>query len=290
MQFFNRCWQLKIKFANGKTKIYQKLDSSQTGLAITFRCDAVASPIPPGGTITIANLTNEDVNYLGTVFRAGRDHAIPTEVEFSAGYDGTLSIILIGNVLQSTMNYSDGGSTVQLTVVNGMQANQINRYLSISFQDTVTLRDILANLANANSWTLDFDSSLSNRVLTDYSYQGSPDSQLQNLNSYFSDITITRINHTLSVKQKGTQGTVKYKLSHSTGLLKNPQPTPQGVILTTYLLSNLYVHDFIELESQKIPQLNGVYQVIQLSHEGNTRGDAWYSKITCSPPGFYTES
>lgn len=282
MTFFDRCWQLKIQLHNGRTHVYQKLTREDVGLAVSFRCDAKVNGVPPSGDLTITGLPDDTISYLGTNYEAGSGALKPSFVEFSAGYDGNLSLLIVGNIYQSNMNYTQPDHSINLKIMTCLEGNQENVYASVSLGGNTTLRDVVANLCNKLKLSLDMDKTLTNVVIGDYSYQGSPMKQLQQLRGQHPDIDFTVGKNKLMVYYKATKAPqVKYKLTSTSGLLGTPQPTPQGIIINTYLLSNLYVHDFIELEARHLPQMNGVYKITGISHQGDSRGNTWKSQLTC---------
>lgn len=284
MDFFNRIWQLNIQFHNGQGKVYHKLTSKDTSLAISFSCESAVNTVPPSGEITISNITTDDLTYLATNYYPESGQLRPSQVELQAGYDTSLSIILFGNIHQTVPNFSTPDYSINLKIINGLQENQLNAFSSVSLKGSTTLRDILGNLATKNKLTLDIDSKITNRTLVDYSFQGSLHEQITSLRSYYHDLELYIQNSKLIARAKGSPQPVKYKLTSETGLLGFPQPTPQGCQITTYLLSNLYAGDFIELETKRIPQLNGVYKVQKISHRGSSRAEEWKSSLVCVNP------
>lgn len=281
MNFFNRCWQFKIKIENQPAKIYQKLSPTDTELKINFKCEAVQNANAPSGALTIMGLPLKDITYLATNYHPGSGKLKTAEVELQAGYDGNLSILVIGNVYQVTPDFTTADYSISMKVINGLQSNQMNAFASVSLRGNATLRDILANLASKNDLVLEIDPAISNRTLYDYSFQGLPSVQLDNLRASFKDIDINIQGKKLIVKSKETPSVVKYKLTSKSGLLHNPVPSPVGCNLTTYLLPTLHVGDIIELDTIKLYQLNGLYKIIKLSHSGDSRGNEWFSNLTC---------
>lgn len=284
MLLFNRIWQLNLLFVNGQAKVYRKLSNADTSLAISFSCESEINTVPPSGVVTISNLNLDDLNYLATNFYPESGELRKSQVELQAGYGDNLSIILFGNIHQSTPNYSTPDYSITLKVINGLEQNQANAFASFSMKGSTTLRDILGNLATTNNLSLDIDPKLTNRTLLDYSFQGSLHDALESLRSYYRDLELYIQNTALVARAKGTHQPVKYKLTSETGLLGIPQPTPIGCQVTTYLLSNLYAGDFIELESKRIPQLNAVYKVRKITHRGTSRGEEWKSRLECIHP------
>lgn len=281
MNFFNRCWQFKIQIEDQPPKIYQRISQDTAGLHITFQSEAVLNSIPPSGTITITGLPLSDITYLATSFIPDSGMLKKASVELQAGYDGNLSVVVIGNVCQATPNFTTSDYSIQLKIINGLQLNQLNAFASVSLKGNATLRDILANIASKNNLVLDLDPSLNNRVLYDYSYQGSPFKQLASLRTYYNDLELDIQGNKLIARHKKSTRPVRYKLTSKSGLLGDPAPSPIGCNITTYLLPNLQVGDIIELETKKLYQLNGFYKINKITHKGESRGTQWQSEMLC---------
>lgn len=286
MNLFNRCWQLKIQLPNQRAKIYQKLTQDDVGFAIDFKVEDRVNSVAAHGSLTITGLLKDDVDYLATNYYAGSVKAgqekEAAKVELSAGYEGSLSLILYGNIYETVPVYSNTADySISMKVMNGNAANAISAFSSTSIKGRATLRDIFAGIAHKLGFTLELDPGLTNRVLVDYSFQGSASQQLDSLEKMFGDLLISRQNNNLKVSRRDTQPKVKYKLTAETGLLGVPQPTSEGVQLTTYLLPNLSSQDGVEVESHILPQLNGVYRIRAISHQGSTRGNTWQSTLAC---------
>lgn len=281
MNFFNRCWQLKIAYEGHAPKIYQKLVPNEAELKVSFRCDATLNATAPSGDLSITGLPLKDIAYLSTNYHPGSGQLKTAEVEFQAGYDGNLSILVIGNIYQVTPSFTSSDYSINMKVINGLQSNQMNAYASVSLKGNATLRDILANIASKNNLILEIDPAIGNRTLYDYSFQGLPSVQIDNLRGSFKDIHIDIQGNKIIAKSKNTPNKVKYKLTPQTGLLGTPAPSPIGCNIKTYLLPTLHVGDVVELETHKLPQLNGLFKIIQLTHSGDSRGTNWVSELTC---------
>lgn len=281
MTFFNRCWQLKIQFETHKAKIYQQLSNTETGFKIEFKTQAGINTTATAGELTVTGLLSEDIAYLATNYMPDSGMLRPSLVEFSAGYEDSLALVLYGNIIETTPIYtgtSDYG--IRMRIVNGVQHNQMNVYSSVAFKGRVTLRDIFANIANKLNMVLDCDGAIATRALDNYSFQGSPREQLRSLRQAYKDLEIVDRHNVLRIQSKHTHAQVRYTLSADTGLLGVPTPTPMGVQISTYLLPNLYSGDFFKLESTRLPQLAGTYKIVTVAHEGSTRGDRWQTNIT----------
>lgn len=280
MTLFDRIWQLKVAFNNKPPKIYQKLSQEDIGLHITFKTEMAIAGTSPSGDITITGLPLADLEFLATNYKPESGQLQDSQVELQAGYDKILSIILFGNVYQTTPNFTSPDYSINLKVMNGLLENQMNAFATVSMKGRVTLRDILANVAKQLSKSLEIDASISNRAFSDFAFQGSPMELIDNLKSYYPDIQITPDNKALKVTSTKSPKKPKYKITPSSGLIGTPIPTPQGCEIKTLLLCNLAIGDFIELESHKLHRLDGVYQIIKLSHQGSSRDSSYYSNLT----------
>lgn len=94
-------------------------------------------------------------------------------------------------------------------------------------------------------------------------------------------------------------------LNSTTGMIGLPQQTQEGIMVRTLLNPNLKINSLIKIDNASIQQAridillngaqtpqqalnlpdisqsDGVYQILALDHNGDTRGQSWYSEITC---------
>lgn len=73
----------------------------------------------------------------------------------------------------------------------------------------------------------------------------------------------------------------EFYISQDTGLLSIGQIDIMGARITTRLMTDIKIFDWIELESKLIPSSSGAYYVISEESEGHFRGDKWQTTFRC---------
>lgn len=279
MNLFNRCWEVKITY-DKKTRIYTHYDASKRGLQMEFKSESSVNGTPSNGDLTIHGLPMQDIAYLSTNYVPGTGALKPSEIEVQAGYDNTLHLVLIGNVMESTPDFDSSNPNVKFKIMSGLAKNQSSLYSQISLATNASFKDICANIAKTNNFVFKYDYKIPNKILRDYSFQGSVYQQIDELRTYYKDIDIFIDKNTLYVKSKKIKGkTLRYVISGDSGMIKSPKPTPMGCEVTTYLMPQLYPGEFINMMSKKVPQLNGTYRIQTIKHSGSSNGNDWKTQL-----------
>lgn len=276
MALFKRNWKLSIQIKD-VTKTYQELTHADSSLKIDFETNTAIKSINNGGQITITGLKNQDIAFLSTNFKNGI--LVPNLVSLEAGYSNELGLILNGNIVGIEPDFTNPDTILKLDIMNGIINNLTNNYIVDSIKGTLTFKDLCARVAKNNNLTLKYDDSILNKTIEDYVFSGTPMLQLKELQEYNQDVYISIDKKHLVVSNIKTNKTTKIILNSKNGLIGTPKPTNLGCEVTTLLRPSLLVADIITLESIKLPQLNGDYRIIQLSHKGSSRGQAWYSNM-----------
>lgn len=93
------------------------------------------------------------------------------------------------------------------------------------------------------------------------------------------------------------------QINSSTGMISVPEATDDGIHITTLLNSSIQIGQRVQINNRDITQTtiknqffpsyssgpnlvarvteDGFYRVLVIEHEGDTRGDAWYTHLTC---------
>lgn len=277
MALFKRCYKLSIDIGSIR-KTYQELSGDDVSLKIDFDVDMSANGSFSKGNITIIGLPQNDIALLST--NRNKDGTLkPSKLSLEVGYPNILGQILQGNIIEAEANFTAPDQSIRLGVMSAYESGQTQTTASLS--KNATFKDIAQAVASANKLTLKYDSSIPNKVIGDYAFKGTPYQQVQRLREYMpNDVDISIKNSTLEVKNKNAPaGAKKIKIDSDSGLIGVPAPTLQGCNIRTLLNPALSVNDYIELKSARIPQLNGLYRIIELKHRGANRGDLWESAL-----------
>lgn len=277
MPLFKRCYKLSIDIGNIR-KTYQELSGDDVSLKIDFDVDMSVNGSFSKGNITIIGLPQNDIALLST--NRNKDGTLkPSKLSLEVGYLNILGQILQGNIIEAEANFTAPDQSIRLGVMSAYESGQTQT--SASLAKNATFRDIAQAVASANKLTLKYDLSIPNKVIGDYSFRGTPFQQVQRLREYMpDDVDIAIRNDILEVKNKKAPASArKIKIDSDSGLIGDPAPTLQGCNIRTLLNPALKVNDYVELKSARIPQLNGLYRIIELKHRGTNRGDLWESAL-----------
>lgn len=278
MALFKRCWRLKIQI-NDIVKVYQELTGDECSLKIDFNVDVSFNGNFSNGEITITGLTQRDIAFLATNYELGAARLKSSLVSLEVGYGDNISLILNGNIHESIPDFNNPDQSIRLKVMSGIENNIKLADATLSLENA-TFKDLCQAVAKNNDVSLDFDKSVVDKVIGDYSFQGSPFQQIQELRNLNPDIYVTLNNNTLKVTSINESKAVKIKINNQTGLIGTPIPSATGCEVTCLLNPSITINDFIEIESIKIPQLNSDYRIIALKHIGSNRGDNWLTILT----------
>ena len=277
MALFKRAYRISVE-VGGIRKTYQELNGDDISLKIDFDIDMSANGNFSKGNITIIGLPQNDIALIST--NRNKDGTLkPSKLTLEAGYPNILGKILEGNIIEAEANFTMPDQSIRLSVMSGYEKGQTQTITSLA--KNATFRDIAQAVANTNKLVLKYDSSIPNKVIGDYSFRGTAFQQIQKLREYMpDDVDITIKNDILEIKnKKSITGAKKIKINSDNGLIGDPAPTLQGCDIRTLLNPALSVNDCVDLKSAKIPQLNGMYRIIELKHRGTNRGDLWESAL-----------
>lgn len=280
MNLFGRSWLLSLEI-DKYIRQYSNTSLGEQSLHLEFRCEASAHQAPSNGELTIHGLEGQVISAMCTNYIPSTGALKFSMIKLEAGYRDAVNTVLVGNIIQAVPNFTSSVPSVKLTIMSGLSQNQQNEYQTITFNGITTLRAILTKLCSMNGWVLKYSNTVPNRTLEDYTYKGAPFSQIQKLRTYWDDVNIYLINSTLYCTNANEIPTTKTILNAATGLLGSPEPSPIGCNVRILMNTMLVPGDVVDIDSFRIPQLNGLYKLITVAHIGSSRGDAWYSNLTC---------
>lgn len=276
MAIFRRSWRLTIQIKNAQ-KTFQEIATADTSLKIDFSIKTGAGGIFSEGNITVSGLTSADMAFLSTNFNPQTGAVRGSKVSLEVGYNGNLTKILSGNIIQAEPKFGSANHELNLKVNSGV-FNNLNTRVGDSLAGNTDFKSIAQKTAKNNDLVLEFGAGVANPKIKDYSFSGTPFQQIENLRNYTgADVFLDNQKLAIISKEKGAGR--KIKLDDNSGLIETPKPTFTGCEIRCLLNPALRVGQFISLKSRKIPQLDGDYRIIELTHAGCNRGKSWESKI-----------
>ena len=237
--------------------------------------------------LAIYNLSKE------TSIRSG------SQVRLSAGYEDEFDAIFEGRVT-SVIQERQGANIITRLLCMG-HAAYVRHKVNLSYGANVSVVTILRDIAQEWGLTLSIDESQfdeTDRLMRGYTLNGDIPSVMNKLASQF-DFEWAQHNQFLSVARplKPFKGAAR-EVSFKTGLIGVPEMSSDNtgfaVDLTVRLSPKIRLNNLIELKSTYASyntgnmyvkqvsnngKVSGTYRVVTISHEGDSWGDRWQTKI-----------
>lgn len=293
---FGRAWRLEIETAPDSTGASQKITAFSDSwtpetLSLIFDTYQTTAAGFWYADISIYNL-NAPTEQL--ILKQGM------QVTLWAGYQQKpYGVIFKGTLFQpmwERQNVTDYRLTLHCIV--GIQEDA-NNFVAIGTGQLLTQRDIIARMA-ANARTPINIESMDSEALSKTQY---PRGQtlFGNPGKYFKEAAkAAGLNYWISgiganVRSLRSATSVPtYSFGPDSGLVGTPQVTQDGVQCTVLLDPRIIMGEQIELKASNIRQQarvqgnyatildrDGIYTVIGIRHRGDSRGQEWYSDLTC---------
>lgn len=279
------------KDGNLMTGTQKKID----GVNIRFSVKTYSQAgLPASSFITVYNLNNEDLQKLST--SAATWLLKQNHMQLYAGYDDNVRLLASGQIMTAipTGNPDVG---LEIKLLNG--AKWFGEIITIQSSD-VKIIDAINIVADKMGWTVNIsdklrDNELLNIVMPEFAFTGTAFEALDIIQSKVGGfsiqqkgINITTYNDEIYVWSAGESGkTPVLIINKNTGMIGYPNPTTAGVTVKILLNPNLRPGQMIRLESERMKFINGDYYIVSMQHDGELRGNNWYTTLECSRTGDY---
>lgn len=266
-------------------------DKMLQGLNIRFRVTTYTNNgMASDAKIEIYNLNRKDMGYLSTIARTYLQKNYLFRLY--AGYEGEEKLLFSGRALQAIpTSYPD-----VILEINGMSGIEWWGKNIETSKEKVKVMDLIDYAAQQMGYQVNIDDKLRknnellNKTMDSYSFSGSPMDLLQECQNKMGGVSSDPQTVFLSVENDQiniwspsvSTGNKKLLISKDTGMIGLPQPTETGCKVKILMNTGLSTGDVVEVKSERIDVLNGDYYIIGITHEGETRGNSWYSTLTCA--------
>lgn len=250
---------------------------SDNNLSIDFNVAKSMGNYGDKASVTVTGLPLEDIVSLTSVLTSiGKTPPPRNFISLSAGYPDNINTIYQGGLFSVSSNVDKPDMSITLDCLGGFGAS---RTIEIEINmKPASLSKIASQLASKLNMPLSFLAADKN--YKSFSYKGSCYGLINELKMKAEGtVAIYMTDGKIIVENINQAGSNIILVSSESGLVGSPQATIQGVNFKTLLNPNYTVGACVELISNKLPLLSGLYKIITLSHQGSTRGNNFFSNI-----------
>lgn len=243
--------------------------------------------------ISIANLAREDVEYLTTYTSPYVDQSKKKRINIFAGYESTgVGIIFSGDIYSAL---PEGLPDTWLNIEAKTEYFNQQNIITMS-QGTMSAKNLAAYIAAQLGVNLVWRSK-SEKFVDAFNYAGSKAklinrlNQIDNFYAYIDNNNLYCVdrfeeppveNNSNPKSYTGTStkksGTIKL-INANSGMIGYPQPDEYGVKVKVLLDPAVNLGDWFKLESERLPIVNGLYQVYEMTYDFATREPQYYLEI-----------
>lgn len=277
---YNREYKLTIITKDGEVK-------SINSLRVIFEITKTIRSYPNLARIELYNINNDTLRMLETKY---------TQIQFEAGYKGSLRLLFKGQIRNVTDSRRDIDRIVTVYAGDGEQDWQnatFNKTLSSNIDLASVLRDIGSTFSDIFVGSTD-DVSVPADKLRGQSLSGSSKDILDNLaEDYGFNWSIQDGEMVFSPKESPPVSDEAILLTASTGMIGSPTITEIGVNVTSMLIPNLQPYKLFKVQSVGSEvslgdlyfrditktKAEGTYFIQEVTHKGDTHDNEWSSVV-----------
>ncbi len=260
--------------------------------SVTRRMGSVSAD----ATISVANLSKEDIEFLSTYMSTYVEPDKQKKISVFAGYeDSGYGMIFTGDIIQAK---PEGLTDVWLKIE--AKSNFFNRQniITYSVDSPVASEQLAQTVANELGVALSWKSK-SKKLIDSFNFSGAKAKLIDELNKYgdfvaFLDNGVLKVvdkdesppaevsSSSISSGSNGggeTLGSEVKLINSSSGLIDTPQITEYGATFKVLLDPTLNPADWVRLESEIFPAINGFYQIYNLKYDFSSVEKNFYCEI-----------
>ena len=274
-----RVCYIEIEVNNNGTKQLKQLD----GLAIKGIVSRKMGAVLAEARVTIANLTRADIEYLSTYTSPYINPSVLKKINIYAGYEQTgYGRIFSGDIYRALP------SDMPDTWFN-IEAKSLfysNRTPITYGAKNTTMQETAKSIAESLNLSFDWQAT-SMKTLDSFNFMGSKGELIKEYNR-LDDVIMFEDNGKLKVVDKlakrESNKTTKL-ISKGSGMVGLPEPDERGIKVKCLLDPSLSCGDWVQVKSEKIPNVNGYYQIYELGYDFANREQQFYSVISAKRYG-----
>lgn len=257
--------------ADGNTKTID-------GLNIKFSARKMCYAFGGQASVSIANLTSDDIIYLTTFLSPFMFPNKKKKIAIFAGYDDDVKEIFSGDIwtalpvkrgadiwldIRAIKSFFNSGTMTSKTLVG----------------DRIKTQEICNKVAGWAGLSLNWKTK-SNKTVDTFSFTGSITDAIRKL-STMDNILVYEDEGALNVIDANPQESGTRLISEDSGMIGMPRINHFGVEAKILLDNSIKLGETIELKSKLVPSANGKYIIYSITHQGSLRETEFYSILKC---------
>ena len=185
-------------------------------------------------------------------------------VHLEAGWNGAMSLIFRGRILQA-YSFKSGGQTDVITEIQAVALDIFDCYSSHTFATGTTFKDALKTMASdMPNITLGNIGTLEGTFQTPTTFDGTSIEQINKLTGGHAFVDNGVLNVLMNNEVLDVPAPV---ISDSTTLLETPMRRDANLEVKTLFLPDLIVSQLVEVKSEVQTQFNGQYKLVGFTHD-----------------------
>lgn len=273
-------------------------DKEIKNIGLRFRVNRKLSQVGSTANVSIANLPQEDIEYLSTISSPWFKQKEKKQINIFAGYESTgVAQIFSGDIFSAI---PEGMPDTWLNIE--AKTNFHNQQNIINYKaENMKVKEVAESIAKTTGLELIWEAT-SEKIIDSINLNGAKSKLLNKLNELdnftaFIDNGYLRVvdqnaeppiehsrqsatvSNGLPTSNKKQSGYIKL-INADTGLIGIPQPDEYGIKVKILLDPYVQLSDWFKLESKQFPLLNGVYQIYEISIDGATREPQYYMELS----------
>lgn len=291
-EHFDRVWRVTLHSQSNRPGFVENnpgfFEEVGTGLEITelriqFKIVKSLKPEPNPCELTITNLSERT---------RAECQRYPLRVRIEAGYQNEPRLLYAGDVIPggalSKLNGTDWET--KLLIADGLRSFS-NARVDRSYRTGTTVHTILRDIAASMNLQLprkvDEDPALRATIATSELAMGFSSDELTRILAPYGYNWSIQNGQLQILRDEGVREETERELSIATGMIDSPElgnPEAKGgppkITVKALLYPELVPGGRVRVRSRAI---NGLYKIDQVTHDGDSRGDAWYTSVEVRP-------
>jgi hypothetical protein len=265
---FNRAAEIEFTAPNQDSRILR-------GIRISFSVEKTEEDTPNSAKVTIYNLNNDTRSYLQ---QKGAGAILSAGYNFNADpKNGSVKVLFNGTIKKLQNKKEKTGIQTSFELIDGISAYTTKR-IERSYKAGVTAGQLYRDLSIALGLKVDSDSAikgLGTQFLRGYAMSGMVKDEMTRLTKATGMKWSIQDGALLVLLKDASDDRDSVVLKNNTGLIGIPNRGENGVSEFTSLLNPKFTPGRrVQIESEN---LNGIYRITKLQHQGDTHGGPWYS-------------